>query len=200
MKKRSVFAVVFIFSLLLASGAFAAGYDQPGTAGDMSSGSADMQNSSSTRGAADMQSSESSAGGTGSAATSAAIPKIDRASKIIGMSVKNPQGENLGDIKDIALDENTGRIAYAVLAAGGALGVGEKYFAIPWKALSLNTTGDNFVLNVDKDRLKNAPGFDKNNWPDFANQQWGAEVYRYYGQQPYWEERSSSSPQSGSSY
>lgn len=190
MRKRSIVAVVFIFSLLLAFSVFAAGSEQSGSRGDMATRGADMQSDTSTRGASDMQRGASSA-----------ARKIDRASKIIGMDVKNPQGENLGDIKDIAIDETTGRIAYAVLGAGGTLGIGEKYFAIPWKALSMSQSGDNFVINVDKDRLKKAPGFDKNNWPDFANQQWGTEVHRYYGVAPYWQESPSSrTPQKSSNY
>src|SRR5919201_869381 len=59
-----------------------------------------------------------------------------RASKLIGADVENPSGQNLGDIKDIVLDPQTGQIAYAVLGFGGFLGMGEKYFAIPWTALS----------------------------------------------------------------
>src|SRR2546421_105655 len=69
----------------------------------------------------------------------AAQPKtldVYRASKLIGADVENPRGDNLGDIKDIVLDPQTGQIAYAVLGFGGFLGMGEKYFAIPWAALS----------------------------------------------------------------
>lgn len=201
MRKRGIVAVVFTFSLLLAFSVFAAGYDRSGTRGDMSTGGADMQSGGGdARGGTDMQS-DTSTKGTAPTSTAPSTRKMDRASKIIGMDVKNPQGESLGDIKDIAIDENTGRIAYAVLGAGGILGIGEKYFAIPWKALSTSASGDNLVLNVDKEKLKNAPGFAKNNWPDFANQQWGSEVHRYYGVTPYWEETpSSGAPQRGKSY
>src|SRR5215813_1151152 len=61
---------------------------------------------------------------------------IYRASKVIGADVENPQGEKLGDIRDIVLDPATGRIRYAVLGSGGFLSLGEKYFAIPWAALT----------------------------------------------------------------
>jgi sporulation protein YlmC with PRC-barrel domain len=105
-----------------------------------------------------------------------------RASKIIGFDVENPQGQDLGKIEDIVIDPADGRIAYAVLSFGGFLGLGEKYFAIPWSALAPKT-GDNntYVLNVDKEKLKNAPGFDRNNWPDMANPNWATDIDRYYG-------------------
>jgi sporulation protein YlmC with PRC-barrel domain len=120
---------------------------------------------------------------------------IYRASKLIGTDVENPQGENLGDIKDVVIDPETGQMAYAVLAFGGILGMGEKYFAVPWQALAPKTPTtkgaqyDRFVLNVDKERLKNAPSFNKDNWPDMADRQWAQQVYSYYGVQPYWTHR-----------
>ncbi|HEX8948976.1 MAG TPA: PRC-barrel domain-containing protein [Dissulfurispiraceae bacterium] len=188
MRKRSIFALVFVLSMLLAFGVFAAGKDQ----------SSSQSSDQSTRGGG--AASSSSQSGTYSRTAEGKMP-IERASKIIGMNVKNPQGETLGDVKDIAIDDKTGRIAYAVLAPSSSVGAGSKYFAIPWKALTFSTTGDNLILNASKDKLKNAPGFNKDNWPDFANQQWGSEVHRYYGQQPYWEGQSgaSSSSQGGSS-
>jgi sporulation protein YlmC with PRC-barrel domain len=114
---------------------------------------------------------------------------IYRASKIIGADVKNPQGEKLGDIQDVVLDPETGRVRYAVLAFGGFLGLGEKYFAVPWTALTSKAgeKGD-FILNIDKEKLKNAPGFDKNNWPNMADRSWAEQVYAYYGVKPYWEQ------------
>jgi sporulation protein YlmC with PRC-barrel domain len=122
---------------------------------------------------------------------------IYRSSKLIGADVVNPQGENLGDIKDVVIDPVTGRMAYAVLSFGGFLGLGDKYFAVPWAALSPKSgEKEQFVLNVDKERLKNAPGFDKNNWPDMANRQWGTQVHAYYGIPPYWEPREAGRPES----
>jgi sporulation protein YlmC with PRC-barrel domain len=114
---------------------------------------------------------------------------IYRVSKVIGADVENPQGEKLGDIRDIVLDPATGRIRYAVMGAGGFLGLGEKYFAIPWTALSSKAgeKGD-FILNVEKEKLKNAPGFDKDNWPNMADRSWAEQVHAYYGVKPDWEQ------------
>ena len=113
-------------------------------------------------------------------------PEVMAASDFDDEKVVNAQGEDLGEIEEIMLDVRSGRIAYAVLAAGGFMGMGEKYFAIPWSALTLDTDQKCFVLDVSKDKLKNAPGFDKDHWPSMADQSWGSSVHDYYGSRPYW--------------
>ena len=113
-----------------------------------------------------------------------------RGSKLIGADVENTQGEDLGQIEDLVFDRHDGRITYAVLSFGGFLGLGEKYFAIPWSALTAKAgEEDTLILNVDKEKLKNAPGFDKTHWPNMADRTWGQEIHTYYGVQPYWERR-----------
>lgn len=113
-------------------------------------------------------------------------PEIMAADTLEGDSVVNPQGEDLGKIKDIMIDVPSGRVAYAVLSSGGFLGIGDKYHAIPWAALTLDADRKCFVLNIDKERLQNAPGFDKDNWPTMADPTWATEVHQYYGQRTYW--------------
>jgi hypothetical protein len=108
---------------------------------------------------------------------------------VIGSRVVNAQNEDLGKIEDLALDAEAGRIAYAVLSSfGGFLGMGEKYFAIPWNAFHFNMKENRAVLNVDKKKLENAPGFDKDNWPNMADSVWGTSIHKHYGYTPYWEE------------
>src|SRR5215212_4983254 len=102
-------------------------------------------------------------------------PEVMAASDFEGEDVVNRQGETLGDIEEIMLDVRSGRIAYAVLSAGGFLGIGEKYFAIPWSALTLDTDRKCFILDVDKDRLLKAPGFDRDHWPSMADERWASE-------------------------
>ena len=82
---------------------------------------------------------------------------------LIGSKVVNAKNEDLGKIEDVVLDAGSGRIAYAVLSFGGFLGMGDKYFAIPWNAIHFNLSEEHAVLNVDKKLLENAPGFDKDN-------------------------------------
>lgn len=111
-------------------------------------------------------------------------PELMGANTLIGNDVMNHKGEDLGEIKEVMLQTERGNVAYAVLSFGGVLGMGEKLFAVPWNALTLDTQNKCFVLNVDKDRLKNAPGFDKDDWPDMADQTWTDEIHSYYGTQP----------------
>jgi sporulation protein YlmC with PRC-barrel domain len=114
------------------------------------------------------------------------IGKVNKASELLGMTVKNPQDESVGSLKDLAVDLKNGRIAYAILASGGVLGLGDKYFVVPPQAFQ--TPGDKtLVLNVDKDKLKESPSFETRNWPDFSDRMWGKKVYSYYGVEPYWE-------------
>ena len=108
-------------------------------------------------------------------------PAFMSSSSLVGNDVYNLQDEDLGDVKDFMLDMRTGKVAYAVLSFGGFLGMGEKLFAVPWSALTLDTENKRFTLNVTKDRLENAPGFDKDNWPDMANPVWADGIHTYYG-------------------
>ena len=112
-------------------------------------------------------------------------------STLSGDSVVNPQGKDLGDIKDFMVDVDTGEIVYAVLSFGGFLGVGDKLFAIPFEALQLDADNHRFMLDVDKEQLENAPGFDKNNWPGTPNNDFIDRVYTHYGYEPYTRRRRS---------
>jgi len=113
--------------------------------------------------------------------------RVLAASTLAGDQVQNSAGENLGKIDEIMIDIPTGKVAYAVLSFGGFLGMGNKLFAIPWSALRLDEDEKNFVLDIDKQKLENAPGFDKDNWPDMADTSWGTRIFGYYGAAPYWE-------------
>lgn len=114
-------------------------------------------------------------------------PNVLSTTTVIGDSIVNLKGENLGKIEELMLDLETGRVAYAILSFGGFLGMGEKLFAIPFEALKLDGSREHFTLDVNKDKLKNAPGFDKNNPPQATDRTWGAEVYKFYGYKPYWQ-------------
>ncbi len=88
-----------------------------------------------------------------------------RARDIKDIRVQNPEGENLGDLTDIAIDRDSGCIAYAVLAYGGILGFGEKHFAIPWEAVRIRSREKVAVVDTDKRTLDSAPGFPRDRMP-----------------------------------
>lgn len=114
-------------------------------------------------------------------------PDVMAASTLASDRVLSSDGEEVGKIKDIMLDVQGGRIAYAVMSSGGFLGIGDKLMAIPWSALTLDTNRKCFLLAMPADRVKNAPGFDKDHWPAMADRTWASSVHQYYGREPYWD-------------
>jgi sporulation protein YlmC with PRC-barrel domain len=113
-------------------------------------------------------------------------PRVLGASTLTGDAVQNTAGEDLGKIEEIMIDIETGRVGYCVVSFGGFLGMGTKLFAVPYSALTVDTDKKCFVLNVSKDRLKEAPGFDKDKWPDMTDRTWGTGIYGFYKVAPYW--------------
>jgi sporulation protein YlmC with PRC-barrel domain len=110
------------------------------------------------------------------------IPEVMSAESLIGDRVINPDGEDLGKIEEIMIEMDTGKVNYAVLSFGGIMGMGDKLFAIPWHLLRVDPDNRQFVLNIEKERLKTAPGFDKNDWPRMADPEWSREIGGFYGQ------------------
>lgn len=108
-------------------------------------------------------------------------PFLMGANTLIGNNVYNSKSESLGDIKEIMLDMRTGRVSYAVLEFGGFLGMGSKLFAVPWSVLKLDTVEKRFIFDVSKESLENAPGFEKDDWPNMADPAWEKGIHDYYG-------------------
>lgn len=113
-------------------------------------------------------------------------PFVLSASSVMGNSVKNLEGEKLGQIEEIMIDMDFGTVAYAVLSFGGFLGMGNKLFAVPWMALKQSGEEDEFILQADRETLKNAPGFDKDDWPQISDRSLGTKIYGHYKIEPYW--------------
>lgn len=123
-------------------------------------------------------------GGEGN--TSGPGPEVMAADTLQGDKVVNREGEDLGTIEDIMIDVQRGRVAYAVMSCGGLLGLGDKLFAIPWSALTLDAERHRFMLDADRERFDKAPGFDKDHWPSMADDSWATQVHDFYGVRPYW--------------
>ena len=113
--------------------------------------------------------------------------RVLSASSLASDDVYNPKGEKLGSIKELMLDIESGKVCYAVLSFGGFLSLGEKLFAIPFSAIEYNVDKNEYVLDVSPDRLKEAPGFDADQWPSMADEKWNRNLYEFYGRPPYWE-------------
>ena len=88
------------------------------------------------------------------------------ATSIIGDKVHNKMDEQLGKIKDIMLNIQSGTIEYYIIEFGGFLGIGEKFFAIPFSLLTVDPEKQLFIFDQPREMLEKAPGFDKEHWPD----------------------------------
>ena len=106
--------------------------------------------------------------------------RVLSASTLSGDDVYDPRGEKLGSIKELMLDIENGKVCYAVLSFGGFLCLGEKLFAVPWSALKVDTENKRVIMDTTEERMKNAPGFDSDHWPNMADTSWEKSIYSYY--------------------
>jgi sporulation protein YlmC with PRC-barrel domain len=134
--------------------------------------------------------------GKGSKTAAGPGPYVMAASTLEGDRALSSDNEEIGKIKEIMLDVERGQIAYAVMSSGGFLGIGDKLMALPWNALTLDTTRKCFVLNATSDRVRNAPGFDKDTWPAMADIGYARTLHDYYGTRAYCESEPVGQPQS----
>ena len=109
-----------------------------------------------------------------------------KTTNIVGTKVVNRKNEDLGKVEEVVIDVFNGRIAYLVLSFGGFLGLGEKLYAVPWKALHYDTETRVYVLNLTKEQIERAPGFEKETWPEFTDERWNRNVHDYYELPPFW--------------
>ena len=113
------------------------------------------------------------------------LSQIQRASKLMGTSVKNLQNEQLGKVDNLLVDLPSGRIVAVIVSSGGFLGIGDELSAIPPTALRFTTDRDTLQLDASKEMLSNAPHFKANQWPDFGQPSYADGIYRAYRVEPY---------------
>jgi sporulation protein YlmC with PRC-barrel domain len=153
MKKHSVFlGMLAVLSLMMASSVLA---QQP----------APLEQSKSAS-----QSSQSQPSGAGRKPdVLTAVPGVLLSTEtLLGSNVKNPQGQDVGDLKQLMLDPHAGRVMYAVVATGGFLGMGEKTVIVPWNALEIARDGKSLVLNASSQMLQQASASEKGKEPVYV--------------------------------
>ena len=104
-----------------------------------------------------------------------------------GDAVYDTTGKLAGEIDDLVLDLHSGRVAYALVTVGGFLGIGQKSFAVPWSAFTIDRAFQRCVINVDRQHLFDAPTFDGDIQRKMANTRWATELHAYFRCKPYWE-------------
>ena len=100
--------------------------------------------------------------------------------RVEGTAVYSAKGEKIGTIDHLMIGERSGRVEYAVMSFGGFLGMGESYHPLPWEALDYDTDKDGYVVDVDKERLQQAPSYGEDQRPDY-DRDYGQAIYSYYG-------------------
>lgn len=109
-----------------------------------------------------------------------------RASRTIGTSVYNTQGEKIGKVEDVVLDKTDNSILFAVVGFGGFLGIGEKYHPVPWSSLDYSKDHDGCVVPFTKDQLKAAPSHNIDELTQGDGRATRNSAYDYYKVAPYW--------------
>ena len=104
-----------------------------------------------------------------------------------GDSAYDLAGKFLGEIEELVLDIHSGRLAYALLAVGGFLGMGRRMVAIPWSTVTVDRVYQRCVINVELERLIDAPSLDGDPFPRMADPSWATKVHAFFGCKPYWE-------------
>ncbi len=114
--------------------------------------------------------------------------RLISAEKVEGTAVYNIAGDKVGNIKNVMIDKVSGQVAYATMASGGLLGMGADFFALPWNALKYNVDRGGYEVNIDNERLHDAPAANESELlDDLEDQTYGAKVHDYYGTRPYWQ-------------
>lgn len=107
-----------------------------------------------------------------------------RASQLQGMTIQNEAGKDLGNVRDIVIDTDRGRVKYVAVAYGGFLGLGSKLFAVPFEAFEHRpATQDKeaaLLLNLNEEMLRKAPGFDADHWPNMASKEFSQAIDKHY--------------------
>jgi sporulation protein YlmC with PRC-barrel domain len=123
--------------------------------------------------------------GSGPGQESGPGPTLQDASALCNRAVVDVNGEVMGSVVDVMLDLSRGCVAYAIVATDGFVGLGERHFAVPWRAL--RAEGEQFVLMVQARALATAPSFDRDHWPRTPSKAWHRDVHAYFHSRPYWE-------------
>lgn len=101
-------------------------------------------------------------------------------SELRGRRVTNYDFENLGRVEDLMLDSSTGNVEYAVVSFDSLAENDARLYPVPLRALTVDMEGGLITLNADREMIRHAPGFERNQWPDTGDPRWQSGVRSYY--------------------
>ena len=100
--------------------------------------------------------------------------------KVDGTAVYDRRGERLGTVHHLMVDKYTGQVDYAVMSFGGFLGIGESYHPLPWKMLTYDTRLGGYVVDLDRNKLQNAPSYTSADVPDWSDRSYTTRIDEYW--------------------
>lgn len=107
---------------------------------------------------------------------------FDKATELIGSTVKNSQGQSIAKVQNLSIDMESGNVAYVILSSGGYLGIGSKeLIAVPWSSFKTGSDQRTLVLDITKQKLEQAPRFSQDKWPNMGDTKWTQQVNNYFG-------------------
>jgi sporulation protein YlmC with PRC-barrel domain len=115
----------------------------------------------------------------------ARLGRVQRATKLLGVSVKDVQNETIGKVENLMVDLPAGRVVAVILSSGEFLGMTGELSAVPPAAFQFNSEQKCLQLDVSKETLRNAPHFKADHWPDFGHPDYADRIYRAYRVEPY---------------
>lgn len=106
--------------------------------------------------------------------------RLIASNKVEGTSVYGLDGERLGSIYNFMVEKVAGKVEYAVMTYGGFLGMGTRYYPIPWRMLKYDTRRGGYRIDLTSRDLERAPSFDRSSEPSF-DREYGERVHNWYG-------------------
>ncbi len=110
--------------------------------------------------------------------------EIFSAKTLIGMRVENPQGQKIGEVRDLLLDRTSNQIGYVKLASGEVMGMGGSDHLVPFRALTHDQQKNLLILDADKAKVAATPTRSQ----EMNDQDYARRLHEFYGIAPYWEQ------------
>ena len=126
----------------------------------------------------------STVGESAAGESSAAPEQLISSERVQGTSVRRSTGDTIGAIEHLMIDKRSGKVVYAVMSFGGFLGLGERFYPIPWSLLHYNDGFDAYEVNISDEQLRNAPSVAETD--RITDRDWNRDIHDYYGVIPYW--------------
>lgn len=105
------------------------------------------------------------------------VATIFTTDSLLGEQILNEAGEVLGLIAEMMMDVKAGKLCYAILSLNST----NKFLAVPWDAMFFDAVRKKLILKISVHKMKIAPTFDDQHWPNMQDEAWADKVHTYFG-------------------